>query len=226
MFKGVSFNARHYLEDGVYFNNSGKRDKPYRTDEPPAMQGLFVDEIVPFAGFTVWFYHGYPIAMYDNETKKYTLANCGWNTMTTKNRLNDLPDVRICQRNHVWYNRGKEFVDNAKEIYERIGRSLYQKIDGWRGYNQPIFAVAGASDTGSWSDSPARSEDSEDDIKMIARHLKAAGIKSYEAYGLTSNIFCIKRYLIVRGDDYQKAVEKLKGFDFHVNCRNAYRIGA
>ena len=209
MFQGVSFNARRYLELGCYFN-SGKRDRPYRQDELPPFWGVFVDEIVPFGDFTVLFHHGYPIAMFDHLTHEYTIGNAGYQTMTTKNRLNDLPMVSISQRNGLWFNNGEPFVDHSDEIYDRIGRSSYMKIDGWRGYRKPMFAVEEVSDTGTWSDSPCPSNVAEETVKETKRVLKAHGVKSYEAFGTTSNVFCMKRYAIVRGIDYAKAVEILK----------------
>lgn len=209
MFQGVSFNAQRHLELGCYFN-SGKRDKPYRQDDLPPFWGVFVDEIVPFDGFTVWFYHGYPIAMFDNEKHEYTLGNAGYQTATTKARLNVLPGVRISQKGGTWYNNGKPFVDHSDEIYDRIGRSSYMKIDGWRGYRKPVFAVEEVSDTGTWSDSPCPSSKAEEKVKETKRVLKAHGVKSYEAFGTTSNVFCMKRYVIVRGIDYAKAVDILK----------------
>lgn len=210
MFQGVSFNAQRYLELGLYFNNGGKRDKPYRQDDLPPFWGVFVDEIVPFDGFTVWFYHGYPLAMFDNEKHKYTLGNAGYQTATTKARLNVLTDVRISQKGGVWYNNGKPFVDHSDEIYARIGRQTLVKIDGWRGYLKPMFAVFEVSDTGSWSDSPYPSSEAEEKVKETVATLKARKVKAYEAFGTTSNVFCMKRYIIVRGIDYARAVEILK----------------
>jgi len=35
------------------------------------------------------------------------ITNAGWQSNTTKERLNALPNVSICQKNHVWYLNGK-----------------------------------------------------------------------------------------------------------------------
>lgn len=209
-FGKCDLNAGRYLELGLYFNNGGKRDKPYRQDDLPAFWGVFVDEIVPFDGFTVWFYHGYPIAMFDHEKHEYTLGNAGYQTATTKARLNVLTGVRISQKGGVWYNNGEPFVDHSDEIYDRIGRSSRVKIDGWRGYSRPMFAVEEVSDTGTWSDSPCPSSKAEEKVKETIATLKSRKVKAYEAFGTTSNVFCMKRYVIVRGIDYAKAVEILK----------------
>ena len=38
-----------------------------------------------------------------------TISNCWWQTNTTKERLNALPKVAICQKKGVWYLNGKEW---------------------------------------------------------------------------------------------------------------------
>lgn len=37
------------------------------------------------------------------------ITNAGWDTNTTKERLNALPNVSICQKKRVWYLNGKEW---------------------------------------------------------------------------------------------------------------------
>lgn len=206
-FGGPAFSAARFLENGEYFNNKGKRD---RYTDGASLWGLFQDEIVPFDGFTVWFYHGNAIALYDHVTKAYTLGNAGWNTMTTKTRLNSLPMVYISAKKGVWYNRGELFEDRTDEIMARVGIATYEKYDGWRGANIPTFAVLGASDTGGWSDSPCPSGTVTEEIGAWRKFLAERGIKSYEAFGTTSNVFCGKRWLIVRGQDFKRAILAIK----------------
>lgn len=38
---------------------------------------------------------------------KLTVSACGWLTNTTKERLNGLPGVSICQKDYQWYLNGK-----------------------------------------------------------------------------------------------------------------------
>lgn len=77
--------------------------------------------------------------------------------------------------------------------------------DAWRGYDQPIYAVAGASDTGSWDDSPAPSSLSKKEIGDIRRFLKSKGIHTQEVHGGSSNVFMGKRWVIVPPAEYEKA---------------------
>ena len=44
----------------------------------------------------------------------YTLNSGGWQTVTTKARINEFSPARVCQRNGVWYVDGFPFVDGMK----------------------------------------------------------------------------------------------------------------
>jgi hypothetical protein len=83
----------------------------------------------------------------------------------------------------------------------------FHKIDGWRGYWIPQYAVAGASDTGMAPDSPARSDESRAEIERVrAEVLRPARIRSRVRFGTTSNVFAGKRWLTVAGRDYERAL--------------------
>lgn len=47
--------------------------------------------------------HGNPIARRDLATGKLEITNAGWPTVTTRERLNGLPGVRVWQAKHVQY---------------------------------------------------------------------------------------------------------------------------
>lgn len=214
-----------YLTDGRYING-GKRDisNDERRNsfllEASGKLGVFVDEIVPFGDFSVWFYHGNPIVYYNRKTTELLLGNCGFETLTTKARISSLPGVYVRQKNHAWYNGEEPFVSRSQEISERIAQYFseaidikfesYVRIDGWRGHTVPYFAVIGASDTGMWDDSPARSDTVESEIKSMQVLLNKKGIRSYVAHSVTSNVFCMKRWLIVKGKDFPAAVSAVR----------------
>lgn len=85
-------------------------------------------------------------------------------------------------------------------------KSRYHRIDGWRGYRIPGLAVAGSSDTGTWSDSPCPSGKVADEIRKLQREcLRPAGIHSRQRYGGSSNVFCGKRWVCVSASDWPKA---------------------
>lgn len=61
--------------------------------------------------------HGHLIAKTENGS--LFLNHCGWDTNTTKDRLNGLlhPSARIYQKSFVWYwKNGKEFKDGWNKV--------------------------------------------------------------------------------------------------------------
>ena len=52
--------------------------------------------------------HGNTIAVLD-EFNMLSISNAGWESNTTKERLNGLPHVRIHQRKFQWYLNGNEW---------------------------------------------------------------------------------------------------------------------
>lgn len=84
----------------------------------------------------------------------------------------------------------------------------FHRLDAWRGYSIPSCAVAGASDTGMWSDSPCPSNGVKAEIRRFQREvLRPLGIKSRTRSGSSSNVFCGKRWVCVSPDDFQRAAE-------------------
>lgn len=92
----------------------------------------------------------------------------------------------------------KKYISTKKE---------YISTDGWRGYVQPINAVAGANDTGNWSDSPCPSHVCEKEIKEYRTILRKNKIQSRTMACQTSNVFCVHVYVLVHPDDREKALE-------------------
>ena len=200
-------NAKRIMESFGY-KNGGKRQGDHLL-EISGTCGLFIDEIVPFNGKSFYFYHGNPIAMFDGE---WHYSSCGWDTKTTKDRLASL-GLRVTQKKYKWYVSGELFQDDGKVIQESLGLALYHRIDGWRGYNIPAFSVLRISDTGMWEDSPCKSDTAEDAIKSDIATLRGAGFHAHHAAITTRNLFCIHHHVIVRGDEYVRAVSWIKGHE-------------
>ena len=66
------------------------------------------------------FLHGHRIATFDHNLKAVKLSSCGWQTVTTKSRLNALLSefkygCKVFQKNFDWYlstvNQTVDFVD-------------------------------------------------------------------------------------------------------------------
>lgn len=56
--------------------------------------------------------HGNKIAWFDKNNQLW-ISNCGWMSVTTKERLNALPGVHIVQRNYHWYLNGVDWDGRA-----------------------------------------------------------------------------------------------------------------
>lgn len=96
-------------------------------------------------------------------------------------------------------------------------RNRYHRSDGWRGYMIPRMAVAGANDTGTWDDSPCPSPEVKAEIRRFQREvLQPLGIKSKTRYGMSSNVFCGKRWVCVHESQFAAAAAAtLKWMEAH-----------
>lgn len=165
---------------------------------------------------------GNQIASWDTTTNNILITSAGFHTRTTKDRLNKLlPSGSIQQKKGEWTLDGKEFKDDmivpapavnfsAGKVGKRIsaGRKVYVKTDAWRGYEMPLYAVAGASDTGMWEDSPNPSDKVDAELQALKSTLSEQGIKTKIATTESSNAFMAKRWLVVENpDDYERAEE-------------------
>lgn len=59
--------------------------------------------------------HGNTIAVLHGDGT-LMITDAGWQTNTTKERLNGLPNVNIHQKNFVWYLNGEEWNGNLTQI--------------------------------------------------------------------------------------------------------------
>jgi len=72
-------------------------------------------EVLP--NVTIMKLHGNAIAYLYNDVKRtLSITNCGWQTVTTKDRLNALKGVSIYQKNFVWYLNDKEWDGKLIDI--------------------------------------------------------------------------------------------------------------
>jgi len=53
---------------------------------------------------------------YNDPNKTLSITNCGYETATTKERLNGLPNVRINQTKGIWYLNGAEWDGELIDI--------------------------------------------------------------------------------------------------------------
>lgn len=62
-------------------------------------------EVVTEDGYTYMYLHGNNIAI-KGDTGGIAIRTCGWQSNTTKERLNAIPGVSISQKQGVWYLNG------------------------------------------------------------------------------------------------------------------------
>ena len=65
--------------------------------------------------------HGHLIAWYDHTKQSLGISNCGWETVTTKSRLNAIlttfyRGVGIFQKNYQWFISDKRETNNVSSI--------------------------------------------------------------------------------------------------------------
>lgn len=82
-------------------------------------------------------------------------------------------------------------------------KTKYVKTDGWRGYSEPLYAVCGANDTGTYDDSPCPTHVCLKELKEARKALK--GIPSRMIVTESSNVFCVHRYIIVKPSQVEEA---------------------
>ncbi len=175
------------------------------------------------------FFHGNLIAEYRDGA--LYISNGGYvpnsgavGSLSTKAMLNALRGVNIVQTRLKWYLNGKEWdgefikikgvkapasIDTSKSTKISL-RKKYVRTDGWRGYEEPEFAVAGANDTGSWSDSPCPSNVATEELNKAREVLSKSGIKTKEIVTQSSNVFCVHRYLVASEFDNERAKELVR----------------
>ena len=68
----------------------------------------------PEAWYCKLLLHGNCIA--EKNELGFFISNCGWHSVTTKDRLNGLPNVNIQQRDYVWYLNGMAWTGRKIQI--------------------------------------------------------------------------------------------------------------
>jgi len=89
-------------------------------------------------------------------------------------------------------------------------KMTYIRTDGWRGYQQPINAVGGANDTGTYSDSPCPSGVRRLEIKNFTTKLRKNSIPYRTIWCTSSNIFCVSQFVIVSPEHRERGLELAK----------------
>lgn len=70
---------------------------------------------------------------------------------------------------------------------------------GYRGYEEPINAIAGANNTGSYSDSPCPEKTCLNELDQVKKIMIQNNIPYELVWCNSSNVFCIHGYIVVPG---------------------------
>jgi hypothetical protein len=86
---------------------------------------------------------------------------------------------------------------------------FHRGFDGYGrdSYPVPQFAVVGSSDCGTFSDSPAPSDQVEQELEDFRKVLRANHIRSRIRFTQSGNVFMVKRWVVVHSRDFSKAIE-------------------
>ena len=169
------------------------------------------------------------------------ITNCGWQTRTTKERLNGLGyylNFWISQRKGNWYINGNELGGETYwsgdwvRVYKHLPNGLdlntkskdiviekYWVANGYRGHYDVRNSVLMVTDTGMWEDSPYNSEDAKQNIQECVDILKKHGIKSKTTTCETSNVFCVNHFVVVSEYDCERAIELMNSHIISINTK-------
>ena len=86
---------------------------------------------------------------------------------------------------------------------------FHKGSDGWGrdSYQIPQFAVVGSSCTGDWSDSPAPTDEVKAELEEFRKVLRANKIRSRCGATRSGNVFMVKLWVTVSGQDYPVALK-------------------
>ena len=85
------------------------------------------------------------------------------------------------------------YLDNVGTAFDMTMR--YVRLDGWRGYREPIYAIHCEPDTGGWDDSPY--PNAQKNLEAKISELKRNKIPFRVVTLETSNVFCVNHFIVV-----------------------------
>lgn len=101
-------------------------------------------------------------------------------------------------------------------------KTKWVKLDGWRGYSEPINAVGGCNHTGDWDDSPCPTRVVKSELEGFKKILKQNKIRYKQFVTQTSNLFCQSVYILVHPEQKEQGLELAKDYSKMVGIRLFY----
>lgn len=141
------------------------------------------------------------------------ITDAGWDSKTTKERLNGLSGVSINARRGVWYLNGREWNGEWADVWAWDGDRRRQRWEleyqavanepefdttsEWmpEGYSRPVYSVFHAL--------------VESELEAVEQMLTEAGIETKRMESDTQGVYRPNYFIVVRPDDVAKAVNIL-----------------
>jgi len=103
-------------QTATYFNTNGQYGKAKVSNTEVDFMAYYSGAPANQHDVILYSLHGNVIACKERQTGRLFITNCGWQSNTTKERLNAIKGVNIHQKNFVWYLNGKEWDGRWVEI--------------------------------------------------------------------------------------------------------------
>jgi hypothetical protein len=145
-------------------------------------------------GVAIWL-HGNKIA--EKRANGLWISNAGWFSKTTKERLNGLPDVSVCQKKGEWYLNGHAWGGEWVHV-DSFGVPDEPEFDltsVWlpkKRYSAPIYAVWHSND--------------ESTLEGVEQRLRGLEIASRRWECDTQGEYKPNYFVVVRAEDFKKAL--------------------
>jgi hypothetical protein len=85
------------------------------------------------------------------------------------------------------------------KTYKINTKTKHAHTDAWRGYEQPTNAIAGANNTGNFSDSPCPENVCLSELDQVKKIMIQNNIPYKLVWCGSSNVFCMRGYIVVPG---------------------------
>ena len=160
---------------------------------------------------------GESLWLFDNKIAEWRIygglwiSNAGWNSKTTKERLNGLSGVHIQQVRGNWFLNGRAWDggwvnvnawnDGAESVPEEsVQEPEFDVTSEWmaEGYSKPVYAVFHSLKEAS--------------IEPVEAMLNGEGIPTRKTESDTDGVYRPNYFVVVRPEDVDKAVEKLSEY--------------
>jgi hypothetical protein len=126
------------------------------------------------------------------------ITNAGWNSVTTKERLNGITGVNITQKKGEWYLNGHRWggewvcLNDLTLLEEQENEIAFDMTSVWlETYSKPIYAVFHTH--------------KEAELDPVERLLKVMGIPTRRMYSDTQGRYKPNHFIVVPVVDYDKA---------------------